>query len=136
MWVTPLIQRLYSRGVSDRLAGPGSLPTLTTGLNRGVFIFTDRYNGRLPEGTTVTISSNNQTACSLTSVGGSTVVFPIPGPVTGALHSGVVTVGQDVTTVTSFTVQTGAGGSGTITATVATPSGASTVDTIGCNLLF
>ena len=63
-------------------------------------------------------------------------MFPIPGPVTGALHSGVVTVGQDVTTVTSFTVQRGAGGNGTITATVATPSGVRTVDTISCNLFF
>jgi len=123
-------------GVSERLASSGAVPTLMTGLTRGIFIFTDRYNGRLPEGTTVTISSNNQTGCSLTSVGGTAINFPNPGPTTGGEHSGVVTVGQDVTTVTSFTVQTGGGGRGAITSTVTTPSGAATVDTISCNLLF
>ena len=123
-------------GVSERLTSSGSLPTLTTGLTRGLFIFTDRFNGRLPEGTTVTISSDNRAGCSLTSVGGNAVTFPDPGPTTGGEHNGVVTVGQDVAALTSFTVQAGGRGNGTITATVATPSGVTTVDAISCNLLF
>jgi len=123
-------------GVSERLAPSGVLPTLTTTITAGIFLFTDRYNGRLPEGTTVTISSSNETGCSLTSVGGTTIAFPPPGALTGGPHEGVVTVGQDVTTATTFAVQTGGGGNGTITATVTTPTGTSTTHSIACNLLL
>ena len=122
-------------GVSERQAPSGVVPTLTTSLTSGTFWFTDRYNGQLPEGTTVVIDSDNRSGCSLSSVGGVAVAYPIPGPLTGGIHSGQVIVGSTAATGTTYTVQTGGGGSGTLTATVTTPSGTSTADSISCNLV-
>ncbi len=123
-------------GASERFSPSGVLPALSTTLTDGIFLFTDRFNGRLPEGTTVAISSDNSLGCSLTSVGGNIVNFPVPGLVTGGPHEGTVTVGQDVTTATTFRVQVGGGGNGVITATVTTPLGGVTTDRIACNLLL
>ncbi len=122
-------------GVSER-AIAGTVPTLTTTYTSGTFWFTDKYNGQLPDGTTVEIESDNRSGCSLVSVGGIAVDFPDPGPTTGGVHSGTVTVGSTATTLTSFSVIPGAGGGGTITGRVTTPIGNQTVDSISCNLLF
>jgi hypothetical protein len=92
----------------------------------GTFWFTDLYNGQLPDGTTVKIESDNTTGCQLTSVGGVAV----------SGTSREVTVGAEVSTGVSFSVTAGGGGSGAVVATVTTPIGNTTSDSISCNLTF
>ena len=91
-------------GVSEREAASGTVPQLTTTLTSGILTFTDKFNGQLPQGTVVKIESSNATGCSLTSVGGTSIDIPVPGPTTGGVHSGEVTVGTTATTWTSYTV--------------------------------
>ena len=63
------------------------LPALSTTLTDGIFLFTDRFNGRLPEGRQRFLPTPLQVVL-LTSVGGNIVNFPVPGLVTGGPHEG------------------------------------------------
>jgi hypothetical protein len=80
----------------------------------------------MPDGTTVKLESARATGCALTSAGGRTV--------TGDT-SAVFTVGTEVDFALSFSVAQGGGGAGAIFATITTPKGDQTLDSISCNLL-
>jgi len=107
--------------------------TLTTTLQTVTVYFTDRYNGVLPRGTTVTVESDNSSGCTIASVGGVNVNSNEPGADSGNSHSGEVTVGSTTTTATSVVLTTGFG-SGPVTATVVTPSGTTRSSSISCQL--
>ena len=113
-------------GVSQRKAPSGNVPSIFTTQTSGVFWFTDRFNGQLPDGTTVQLSSAAATGCQLTSVGGRAVTTDT---------SDEFDVGTEVGFGLSFSVTQGAGGAGAIVATVTTPIGNQTPDSISCNLL-
>jgi hypothetical protein len=111
-------------GVSDRLGDKGALPDLATRLTTLVVHHTDQYNGRLPEGTKVTIASDKAAGCALVSVGGSATVA----------NSVEVIVGQSTGNSTSVVLKKGVG-SGSVTATVSTPVGGGTSSrSISCAL--
>jgi hypothetical protein len=113
-------------GVSQRKAPSGNVPAIYTTQRSGVFWFTDRFNGQLPDDTTVQLESARATGCALTSVGGRAV--------TGDT-SDVFKVGTDVGFGLSYSVTQGGGGAGAIIATVTTPIGNVTSAAISCNLL-
>lgn len=111
----------------------GLVPSLST-TRTGVFVyFTDRYNGQLPEGTTVKVESDNSAGCTLASVNGVAVNSNDPGADSGSNHSGEVTVGTDVSTGTFIQLTTGFG-TGSVIVTVTTPTGTQRTDSILCNL--
>jgi hypothetical protein len=113
-------------GVSERAAPSAVVPDIFTTQTSGLFWFTDRFNGQMPDGTTVKLESA-ATGCQLTSAGGRTV--------TGDT-SAVFTVGADIDFALSFSVAQGGGGAGAIFATVTTPIGNQTSDSISCDLLI
>jgi hypothetical protein len=113
-------------GVSERAAPSAIVPDIFTTQTSGVFWFTDRFNGQMPDGTTVKLESAKATGCALTSAGGRTV--------TGDT-SAVFTVGTDIDFALGFSVALGGGGAGAIFATITTPVGNQTSDSISCNLL-
>ena len=113
-------------GVSERAAPSAIVPDIFTTQTSGVFWFTDRFNGQMPDGTTVKLESAKATGCALTSAGGRTV--------TGDT-SAVFTVGTDIDFALGFSVALGGGGAGAIFATITTPVGNQTPDSISCNLL-
>ena len=115
-------------GVSERKAPSGSVPGIFTTQTSGVFWFTDRYNGQLPDGTTVELSSASATGCQLTSVGGRAVAATTD-------TSDSFEVGTEVGFGLSFSVTQGGGGAGAIVAEVTTPIGNQTSDSISCSLL-
>jgi len=96
-------------GISERLGNGGSVPSLSTTLTSLIAYFTDRYNGRLPDGTTVVVESDNSAGCTISSVGGIAVNSNDPGADTGSSHSGTVTVGSTTGTATSIGLTTGFG---------------------------
>lgn len=112
-------------GVSER-----EVTALSTTNTAVTIHITDRYNGQLPNDSTVLVSSDNSAGCLLTSVHGKAVNAPNPaGP-----HSQTVTIGTDFTfnaqgnpTSTSYGIGLAAGtGSGLVTTTVTTPDGSFT----------
>jgi hypothetical protein len=113
-------------GVSERKAPSGNVPGIFTTQTSGVFWFTDRFNGQLPDGTTVQLSSAATTGCQLTSAGGRAITTDT---------SDTFNVGTEVGIGLSFSVAQGGGGGGAIIATVTTPIGNQTSDSISCNLL-
>ncbi|MBT7531511.1 MAG: hypothetical protein HN659_10740, partial [Gammaproteobacteria bacterium] len=113
-------------GVSERAAPSGNVPVIFTTQTSGVFWFTDRFNGQMPDGTTVQLSSAAATGCQLTSAGSRTV--------TGDT-SAVFTVGTELDFALRFSVAQAGGGAGAIVATVTTPVGNQTSDSISCDLL-
>ena len=113
-------------GVSERKAPSGNVPGVFTTRTSGEFWFTDRFNGQMPDGTTVQLSSAAATGCQLTSVGGRAV--------TGDTSASFV-VGTEVGSRLSFSIAQGGGGTGAIVATVTTPIGNQISDSISCNLL-
>ena len=115
-------------GVSERKAPSGNVPGVFTTQTSGVFWFTDRYNGQLPDGTTVELSSASATGCQLTSVGGRAVAATTD-------TSDSFEVGTEVGFGLSFSVTQGGGGAGAIVAEVTTPIGNQTSDSISCSLL-
>jgi hypothetical protein len=112
-------------GVSERKAPSGNVPEIFTTQTSGVFWFTDRFNGQMPDGTTVQLSSAAATGCQLTSAGGRAITTDT---------SDTFNVGTEVGIGLSFSVAQGGGG-GAIVATVTTPIGNQTSDSISCNLL-
>ena len=112
-------------GVSERKAASGIAPDIFTTRTSGVFWFTDRFNGQMPDGTTVQLSSVAAGGCQLTSAGGRAITTDT---------SDTFNVGTEVGTRLSFAVTQGGGG-GAIIATVTTPIGNQTSDSISCNLL-
>ncbi|MFP6803519.1 MAG: hypothetical protein VCA12_10365, partial [Pseudomonadales bacterium] len=112
-------------GVSGRKAPSGNVPEIFTTQTSGVFWFTDRFNGQMPDGTTVQLSSAAATGCQLTSAGGRAITTDT---------SDTFNVGTEVGIGLSFSVAQGGGG-GAIVATVTTPIGNQTSDSISCNLL-
>jgi hypothetical protein len=112
-------------GVSERAAPSGNVPVIFTTQTSGVFWFTDRFNGQMPDGTTVQLSSAAATGCQLTSAGGRAITTDT---------SDTFNVGTEVGIGLSFSVAQGGGG-GAIVATVTTPIGNQTSDSISCNLL-
>ena len=113
-------------GVSERKAPSGNVPAIYTTQTSGVFWFTDRFNGQMPDGTEVKLTSPAATGCQLISVGGRAV--------TGDT-SDTFKVGTEVGSGLSYFVTQGGGGGGTIIATVTTPIGNTTTASISCNLL-
>ena len=113
-------------GVSQRKAPSGNVPAIFTTQTSGVFWFTDRFNGQLPDGTTVQLSSAAATGCQLTSVGGRAVTTDT---------SAEFDVGTEVGFGLNFSVTQAGGGTGAIVASVTTPIGNQTSDSISCNLL-
>jgi hypothetical protein len=113
-------------GISDRAGAALSttIPSFTVHL-------TDQYGGRLPDGTTVTVQSDNSAGCGLTGVGGKIVIPPeLPA---GGSHSENLNVGSEVGT--SFGVSVAAGvGSGSINVTASTPIGNTSSASISCGL--
>ena len=67
-------------GVSERLYS-GSIPSLSTSITSLLLYFTDKYNGQLPDGTTVEVESDNSAGCTVSSVGGVAVNSNDPGVV-------------------------------------------------------
>ncbi|MFP6792189.1 MAG: hypothetical protein VB996_02850, partial [Pseudomonadales bacterium] len=112
-------------GVSERKAASGNVPEIFTTQTSGVFWFTDRFNGQMPDGTTVQLSSVAAGGCQLTSAGGRAITTDT---------SDTFNVGTEVGIGLSFSVAQGGGG-GAIVATVTTPIGNQTSDSISCNLL-
>lgn len=119
-------------GVSERLYN-GSIPSLSTSITSLLLYFTDKYNGQLPDGTTIEVESDNSAGCTIASVGGVAVNSNDPGPTSGGLHSGTVTVGTDTSMVTSVNLSTGTG-SGSVSVFVRTPNTGETIHTITCDL--
>ena len=113
-------------GVSQRKAPSGNVPAIFTTQTSGVFWFTDRFNGQLPDGTTVQLESAAATGCQLTSAGGRAITTDT---------SDEFEVGTEVGIGLNFRVTQGGGGGGAIVATVTTPIGNQTSDSISCNLL-
>jgi hypothetical protein len=121
-----LNNRTVFPGVSQRKAPSGNVPAIFTTQTSGVFWFTDRFNGQLPDGTTVQLSSAAATGCQLTSVGGRAVTTDT---------SAEFDVGTEVGFGLNFSVTKAGGGAGAIVASVTTPIGNQTSDSISCNLL-
>ena len=113
-------------GVSERKAPSGNVPGIFTTRTTGEFWFTDRFNGQMPDGTTVQLSSAAAGGCQLTSAGGRAITTDT---------SDTFNVGTEVGTGLSFSVAQGGGGGGAIIATVTTPIGNQISDSISCNLL-
>jgi len=120
-------------GVSERENATGVVPNLVTRLTSIRADIVDLYNGQMPDGTQVTVRSNNKFGCSLASVNGIAIDFPDPGPVTGGSHSAGVTIGADISRVVGFTVAQGYG-AGTVFVDVTAPSGSTTTTGISCDL--
>ena len=111
----------------------GVVPSLATTRTGIIVYLRDRYNGQLPEGTTVTISSDNSAGCTLASVNGVAVNSNEPGADSGGVHSGEITIGEDADTATFISLTTGFG-TGTVLVTVTTPTGTTRTDGFSCSL--
>lgn len=122
----PLSNKTVFPGVSERSAPSGNVPAIYTTQTSGVLWLSDRFNGQLPDGTTVRLDSNRATGCALTSVGGQAV---------NGNTSALFTIGRDIDFELSFSVTQGGGDAGSISSTVTTPTGKQTLDSISCNLL-
>lgn len=120
-------------GVSEVNGNGGNVPRLSTTRTGVTVYFTDRYNGQLPEGTVVTVSSDNSAGCTLASVNGVAVNSNDPGPDSGGVHSGEVTVGANASSDTFISLTTGFG-AGAVLVTVTTPSGTTGIDSFSCAL--
>ena len=94
---------------------------------------TDRYNGQLPDGSTVKVESDNSAGCTIASVNGITVNSNDPGPDSGSVHSETVTVGSTTGSVTTINLTTGFG-QGVVFVTVTTPSGTVTTNGFTCQI--
>jgi hypothetical protein len=111
-------------GVSERQG-----VALATTQQRVYINVTDRFNGQMPNESTVTVESDNSAGCLLTSVGGKVVT----SPTTPGLHSQVLNIGTDMSTLTSITLESGSGG-GFVVVTVTTPIGNSVTSGFTCAL--
>ncbi|MBO6556475.1 MAG: Ig-like domain-containing protein [Pseudomonadales bacterium] len=120
-------------GVSEVNGNGGNVPRLSTTRTGVTVYFTDRYNGQLPEGTVVTVSSDNSAGCTLASVNGVAVNSNDPGPDSGGVHSGEVTIGTDVSFGTGISLTTGFG-AGTVLVSVTTPTGTTRTEGFTCQL--
>lgn len=121
-------------GVSETaVTNQGVVPSLATTRTGIIVYLRDRYNGQLPEGTTVTISSDNSAGCTLASVNGVAVNSNEPGADSGGVHSGEITIGEDADTATFISLTTGFG-TGTVLVTVTTPTGTTRTDGFSCSL--
>lgn len=91
-------------GVSERLAV--GLVYANPNANNGIVIdVTDKYNGQMPEGTVVTVTSDNSVGCLIESVQG----VKVDEPNEPSVHSGSATVGRTATTRVYVTLGPGAG---------------------------
>lgn len=128
------VENIVFPGVSEVDGNGGNVPTLST-TRTGVWVyFTDKYNGPLPENSTVTVTSDNSAGCTLLSVNGVAVNSNEPGPDSGGEHSGSVTIGSDVSTRTFIQMGTGFG-SGPVTVSVSSaPSGTTRTTSFSCDL--
>ena len=113
-------------GISERLAQP-----LSTTNSIVTLYVTDSFNGQLPDGTTIVVEADNEFGCGVTSVGG-VDVDPPDSP--GGVHSGTVTVGENVRSEVRIGLVSGFGAGGSVIATVITPIGNVTVFGLVCDL--
>ncbi|MFT7219443.1 MAG: hypothetical protein ACI8Z1_001057 [Candidatus Azotimanducaceae bacterium] len=120
-------------GVSERLDDNGIVPTLSTSLRNINVHIRDRYNGQMPDGTTVRVESDNSQGCTLTSVAGIVVNSNDAGADSGGTHFGSVTIGSQVSTVVPITLSSGFS-TGSVIVTATAPSGTITVRGFSCSI--